>query len=83
MRNQDTSDDLGIYLCGDIPISNRIRTQNNLMLNIDWQFSNLHLVKRTYLFTCRKSKIKRPLPELIDTVNGFTTWGLLDSSLIN
>ena len=55
------------------------------MLNIDWQFSSLQTLfylKRTCLFTCRKSKIKRPLPELIDTVNGFTTWGLLDSSVI-
>ena len=70
MKNRDTSDDLGIYLYDDIPILSRIRTQNN-----DWQFFpnlNLTLVKRTSLFTCRKSKIKRPLPELIDTVNGFT-----------
>jgi hypothetical protein len=54
----------------DIPISSWIRTQNNLMLNIDWQFSSLQTLfylKRTCLFTCRKSKIKRPLPELIDT----------------
>ena len=68
----------------DIPISSRIRTQNNLILNIDWQFSSLQTLfylKRTCLFTCRKSKIKRPLPELIDTVNGFTTCGLLNSSL--
>ena len=30
MRNQDTSDDLGIYLYDDIQIINRIRTQNSL-----------------------------------------------------
>ena len=45
-------------------------------------FGKFMILKRTCLLTCRKSKIKRSLPELIDTVNGFTTWGLLDSFLI-
>jgi hypothetical protein len=47
------------------------------------QSSNLNLLSNTCLFTCLRSRMSLSLLLLlIDTVNGLTTWGLLDTSLI-